>query len=161
LLQAAGRSRVVNVLCGALERIPGDVFRGFDAVGPPAPVSELGRAKLLGLLWTLAFARRPEGVGIAVNATNPGLAWTEGARRLGAAPATRLFRPIVRLVRRWASAEGAAFSSIALAESSELAGRNGEYFGRAGRTKTPSPFARDHENQDRAWRFLAELVKQA
>src|SRR5262245_9449454 len=40
LLQAAGRSRVVNVLCGALERIPGDVFRGFDAVGPPAPVSE-------------------------------------------------------------------------------------------------------------------------
>ncbi len=162
LLQAAGRARVVNVVCGAYAGFRGDVFGGFDAVDAAAPQNALGRAKLLGLLFTLALARRPEGIGIAVNAANPGLAWTAGARRLETAPvATSLFRPIVRLVQRWASPEAAAFSSIALARSPELAGWNGEYFGPDARPQKPSPLASDRHGQDRAWRFLADLVTQA
>jgi NAD(P)-dependent dehydrogenase (short-subunit alcohol dehydrogenase family) len=162
LLRAAGRSRVVNVVCGSLERYRGDVCSTSETAEAAVDSNAVGRAKLLGLLWTLDLARRPDGVGIAVNATNPGLAWTAGARRLGTPTVvTPVVRSIVRLVHRWSSPEAAAFSSIALAESPELAGRNGEYFGRAGRARTPSPLARDRESQDRAWRFLADLVKQA
>jgi NAD(P)-dependent dehydrogenase (short-subunit alcohol dehydrogenase family) len=40
------------------------------------PIDRYARAKLLSLLWAFAFARRPEGSGITVNATNPGMAWT-------------------------------------------------------------------------------------
>src|SRR5262245_30199075 len=61
LLHAAGRSRVVNVVCGSLARVAGDPFVGHELRAGRAADDALGRAKLLGLLWTLALARRPEG----------------------------------------------------------------------------------------------------
>jgi NAD(P)-dependent dehydrogenase (short-subunit alcohol dehydrogenase family) len=164
LLGAAGRSRVVNVVSSAHALWRGDPF---DDVPRGAPrhvgLEAHARAKLLALLWTLAFARRPEGRGIAVNATNPGMAWTPGTRALTreAVPRWRYVWPLVRLVQRTASPERAARSPIHLASSPDTAGLSGEYFESGGRPAKPSPAARDPRNQDRAWRLLSDLVEHA
>jgi NAD(P)-dependent dehydrogenase (short-subunit alcohol dehydrogenase family) len=162
LLHAAGRSRVVHVACGALAHFRGDAFAGLDLRPPRVPPDDLGRAKLLGLLWTLALARRPEGREVAVNAADPGLAWTLGARAGGARSTSGpLPWPVARLIQRFSSPASAAFSSIVLAQSPEAAGRNGELVGSAGRPLELPPLASDRESQDRAWSALSDLVKRA
>src|SRR5262245_44476203 len=77
LLQATGGSRVVNVVSSAHAMWRGDPFEEAPAgTARHVGLEVHARAKLLALLWTLAFARRPEGRGITINATNPGMAWT-------------------------------------------------------------------------------------
>jgi NAD(P)-dependent dehydrogenase (short-subunit alcohol dehydrogenase family) len=44
-------------------------------------IQAYAHAKLLNLLWTLALARRLEGSGVVVNATNPGMAGRPARRR--------------------------------------------------------------------------------
>ncbi len=150
LLHAAGRSRVVNVVCGGHDRWRGDPMGGWRSRdGRDA----FARAKRLAVLWTLAFSRRPEGRAIAVNAANPGLAWTRGARSLPWS--------IGRIVRPWASPESASHTSVLLAESPDVAGVNGEYFESGGRPGRLSLEVRDHGNQDRAWRLLSDLARHA
>jgi NAD(P)-dependent dehydrogenase (short-subunit alcohol dehydrogenase family) len=150
LLHAAGRSRVVNVVCFDHERWRGDPVEGGDA---RERRRAFARAKRLAVLWTLALARRPEGRGASVNAANPGPAWTRGARSLPWS--------IGRLVRGWSSPENAARASVLLAESPEMAGVNGEYFESGGRPGRLSPEVLDHGNQDRAWRLLCDLATHA
>ncbi len=163
LLHAAGKSRVVNVVSSAHALWRGDPFTDLCSTGCYVRSQVLARAKLLTVLWTLALSRRPEGRHIAVNATNPGRAWTRGTEALGreAAPSWRFFRPLVRFVQRRASPERAARSSIRLAASPDIAGVSGEYFESAGHPATPSAMARDPLNQDRAWRVLSDLVERA
>jgi NAD(P)-dependent dehydrogenase (short-subunit alcohol dehydrogenase family) len=164
LLQAAGRSRVVNVVSSAHALWRGDPFADV----PGGAVRHVGlevhaRAKLLALLWTFAFARRPEARRIAVNATNPGMAWTPGTRALTrqSVPQWRYVWPLVRLVQRCASAARAARAPIHLASSPDVAGTSGQYFESGGQPATPSAAARDPRSQDRAWRLLSDLVEHA
>jgi hypothetical protein len=51
--------------------------------------------------------------------------------------------------------------AVHLAESPDVAGVNGEYFESTGRERSLAPEAHDHDNQDRAWRLLADLVRHA
>jgi NAD(P)-dependent dehydrogenase (short-subunit alcohol dehydrogenase family) len=163
LLHAAGTSRVVNVVSRAHAHWRGDPFDDLHSAGRYVGIRAFARAKLLGLLWTLALARRPESRHIAVNATHPGLAWTPGTQALtrDAVLSWRLLWPLVRFYQRRASAERAARSSIRLAASPDIAGVSGEYFEGAGRPAAPSAAARDPRNQDRAWRLLSSLVERA
>jgi NAD(P)-dependent dehydrogenase (short-subunit alcohol dehydrogenase family) len=162
VLQAAGKSRVVNVISGAHALWRGDPFGDLHSTESYVGIRALARAKLLGLFWSLALARRPESRHVTVNATNPGRFWTPGTQALaGGVPAWRIAWPFVRFIRRWASPERAARCSIHLAACPELAGVTGEYFEGTGRPVTPCAAARDPVNQDRAWRVLSDLVERA
>jgi hypothetical protein len=94
----------------------------------------------LTLLWTLAFARRPESRYVAVSATHPGRAWTPGTEALPqeAVPSWRFAWPLLRVAQRWASPERAARSSICLALAPDIAGVSGAYFEGVGRPAAPS-----------------------
>ena len=163
VLHAAGKSRVVNVISGAHALWGGDPFDDLHGTASYVGIRALARAKLLGLLWTLALARRPESRHVAVNATNPGRVWTPGTQALAREVARpwRITWPFVRFIRRWASPERAARSSIHLAACPDLAGVTGEYFEGAGRPAAPCAAALDTTNQDRAWRVLSDLVQRA
>jgi NAD(P)-dependent dehydrogenase (short-subunit alcohol dehydrogenase family) len=145
LLHAAGRSRVVNVVCGVHARWRGDpVGRWRFGIEER---DALAHAKRLAVLWTLALSRRPEGRDVAVNAASPRHAWADW--------------PILRLLARWASSESASRVAVHLAESPDVAGVNGEYFEGTGRERSLAPEVHDHDNQDRAWRLLTDLVRHA
>lgn len=154
-------ARIVNVASSAHDMWDGDPFvdihaeesyRGFDAYA---------RANLLNILWTFALARRVEGSGIVVNATNPGRAWTSMTKNL--APRSmrgwqRLIWPIIRVVQRTGSAEDAAQSSIFLASSPEVADISGEYFESDMNEEQPAQAALNRDTQEQTWDLAHSLV---
>lgn len=160
LLQTTDGARVVNVVSSAHAMWHRDPFDDLQAVTRYVGIEIHARAKLVALLWTLAAARRPEFRSIAVNATNPGMAWTPGTRALRreAVPFWRFVWPVVRVIQRFASARNAACSSIALATSPAFAGVSGLYLESDCKLATPSRLARDVDDQDQAWRVLSDLV---
>jgi NAD(P)-dependent dehydrogenase (short-subunit alcohol dehydrogenase family) len=159
LLRSSVPARVVNVVSSAFQMWKGDPFEDLQSERDYVGIRAHARAKLLNLLWTFALARRLEGTGVTVNATNPGMAWTPGTRALTpeAVPAWRLIWPVVRWFQRRASAAVAARSSIFLAASPDVADLSGAYFDEM-RRKSPSI---DLVLQERAWETGATLVAHA
>ena len=160
LLRQSAPARVVTVVSSAHTMWKRDPFEDLHARQRYVGIDAYARAKLLSLLWTLALARRLEGSGVVVNATNPGMAWTPGTQALTprAVPAWRLVSPLVRWVQRRASAEAAARSSVFLASAEEAAAITGRYFESKAQPKRPSRLALDIGNQERAWELAATLI---
>lgn len=86
-------------------------------------------AKLLNLIWTFGLAERLRERQVAVNATNPGAAWTPGTAQLTpqAVPAWRYIWPVVRFFQRRGSPSKAAQSPLWLITSDEVSGLTGSY----------------------------------
>jgi NAD(P)-dependent dehydrogenase (short-subunit alcohol dehydrogenase family) len=160
LLRVPASARVVNITSSAHAMWKSDPFEDVQSSSRYVFIHAYARAKLLNLLWTFALARRLEGSGITVNATNPGMAWTPMTQALTPAdvPTWRFIWPVVRWFQRRASAERAARSSLLLATSETVAGVSGEYFESNGRQTRPSALARDKSLQDRAWSLGRDLV---
>jgi NAD(P)-dependent dehydrogenase (short-subunit alcohol dehydrogenase family) len=118
-LRRSPQARVVNISSSAFQMWKRDPFEDLDAKGGYIAIQACAHAKLLGLLFTLALARRE--VGLRVNAPNPGMAWTPGTEALTpeAVPAWRFIWPVVRWFQRRASPEAAARGPVFLASSPE------------------------------------------
>jgi NAD(P)-dependent dehydrogenase (short-subunit alcohol dehydrogenase family) len=161
LLRESAPARIVNVISSAYAMWKRDPFEDLNVVERYVGIEAYARAKLLNFLWTFALARRLEGSGVVANATNPGMAWTPGTQALTpeAVPQWRWFWPLVRFVRRRASAEAASKSSVFLASSEDIAGVTGAYFESNAKLGRPSALALDVGNQERAW-ALAETRAQ-
>lgn len=157
--------RVVTVTSGAHRMWRGDPFAdpGPEPGRPEreyVAVDAYAHAKLLGLMWTFALARRLAGAGRVANATNPGMAWTPGTAGLTPAqvPQWRLIFPVVTWLRRRASAEKAARAPVFLAAAPEAARLNGAYVEGDGRLRQPAPAARRLVDQERAWALAERLA---
>ncbi len=163
LLRESAPARIVNVVSSAHTMWKRDPFEDLNAVERYLGIEAYARAKLLNLLWTFALARRLEGSGVVVNATNPGMAWTPGTQALTpeAVPQWRWFWPLVRFVRRRAPAEAASKSSVFLASSEDIAGVTGAYFESNAKPRRPSALALDVGNQERAWTLAETLAQRA
>jgi NAD(P)-dependent dehydrogenase (short-subunit alcohol dehydrogenase family) len=163
LLRQSDPARVVTVVSSAHTMWKRDPFADLHAQQRYVGIEAYAHAKLLSLLWTLALARRLDGAGVVVNATNPGMAWTPGTQALTpqAVPAWRLVWPLVRLMQRRASPEAAARSSIYLASAQQAAGITGQYFESRAQAKRPSALAMNIANQERAWELAATLIASA
>jgi NAD(P)-dependent dehydrogenase (short-subunit alcohol dehydrogenase family) len=163
LLRHSAPARVVTVVSSAHAMWKGDPFADLHAQQRYVGIEAYAHAKLLSLLWTLALARRLDGTGVVVNATNPGMAWTPGTQALTrqAVPAWRWVWPLVRLLQRRASPEAAARSSVFLAAAEQAGGVTGQYFESKAQPKRPSPLALDVGNQERAWALAATLIANA
>jgi NAD(P)-dependent dehydrogenase (short-subunit alcohol dehydrogenase family) len=163
LLQHSATARVITVVSSAHAMWKRDPFADLHAQQRYVGIEAYAHAKLLSLLWTLALARRLDGTGVMVNATNPGMAWTPGTQAITreAVPAWRWVWPLVRLVQRRASPEAAARSPVFLAAAEEAASVNGQYFESKAQPKRPSPLALDIGNQERAWELAATLIANA
>jgi NAD(P)-dependent dehydrogenase (short-subunit alcohol dehydrogenase family) len=162
-LQHSAPARVITVVSSAHAMWKRDPFADLHAQQRYVGIEAYAHAKLLSLLWTLALARRLDGTGVMVNATNPGMAWTPGTQAITreAVPAWRWVWPLVRLVQRRASPEAAARSPVFLAAAEEAASVNGQYFESKAQPKRPSPLALDIGNQERAWELAATLIANA
>jgi retinol dehydrogenase-14 len=163
LLRESAPARIVNVVSSAHAMWKRDPFEDLNADGRYVGIEAYARAKLLNLLWTFALARRLEGSGVVVNATNPGMAWTPGTQALTpeAVPQWRWFWPLVRFVRRRASAESASKSSVFLASSEDIAGVTGAYFESNAKPGRPSALSLDVGNQEWAWTLAEALAPRA
>jgi NAD(P)-dependent dehydrogenase (short-subunit alcohol dehydrogenase family) len=163
LLRHSAPARVVTVVSSAHAMWKRDPFADLHAQQRYVGIETYAHAKLLSLLWTLSLARRLDGTGVVVNATNPGMAWTPGTQSLTpqAVPAWRWVWPLVRLLQRRASPETAARSSVFLAAAEEAASVTGQYFESKAQPKRPSPPALDIGNQERAWELAATLIANA
>jgi NAD(P)-dependent dehydrogenase (short-subunit alcohol dehydrogenase family) len=163
LLHQSASARVVTVVSSAHTMWKRDPFEDLHAQHRYVGIEAYAHAKLLSLLWTLALARRLDGTGVVVNATNPGMAWTPSTQALTpqAVPAWRLVWPLVRLMQRRASPEAAARSSIFLAAAEQAASITGRYFESKAQPKRPSALALDIANQERAWELAATLIANA
>jgi NAD(P)-dependent dehydrogenase (short-subunit alcohol dehydrogenase family) len=163
LLQHSAPARVVTVVSSAHTMWKRDPFVDLHAQQRYVGIQAYAHAKLLSLLWTLALARRLEGSGVMVNATNPGMAWTPSTQALTpqAVPAWRWVWPLVRPLQRRASAEHAARSSVFLAAAEEAADITGQYFESRAQPKRPSTLAQDVDNQERAWELATTLIASA
>lgn len=163
LLRQSAPARVVTLVSSAHTMWKRDPFEDLQTRQRYVGIEAYARAKLLSLLWTLALARRLEGSGVVVNATNPGTAWTPGTQALTpqAVSAWRWVWPLVRWVQRRASPEAAARSPVFLASAEETAAITGQYFESKGQPKRPSALALDVSNQERAWELAATLIASA
>ena len=163
LLRSGAPSRVVTVVSSAHAMWKRDPFQDLQSEQRFVGIEAYAHAKLMSLLWTFALARRLEGSGVVVNATNPGMAWTPGTQAMTreAVPAWRWVWPVVRWFQRRASAEAASRSSVFLASSEEAAAVTGRYFESKTQPERPSALALDVGNQERAWALAAELVAHA
>jgi NAD(P)-dependent dehydrogenase (short-subunit alcohol dehydrogenase family) len=105
LLSRDGGGRIVNVVSSAYAMWTRDPLADVHSRGRYVWLEAHGHAKLLSLLATLALSRHLAASGIAINAVNPGMAWTPGTAALtpAAVPHWRFIWPVVRWVQRRAS----------------------------------------------------------
>lgn len=117
-LARAPRPRVINVASDAYTRFSADPFADVQSVLTYQPFLAYARAKLLLVLASLALADNLAASGIAVDAVNPGMAWTPNTQSLTrqAVPAWRYIWPAVRWVQRRRHPEraGATVTEVAL-----------------------------------------------
>jgi|HubBroStandDraft_1064217.scaffolds.fasta_scaffold00886_13 NAD(P)-dependent dehydrogenase (short-subunit alcohol dehydrogenase family) len=159
LLKRSPQPRVVTLSSSAFQMWKRDPFEELDARGGYIAIQACAHAKLLGLLFTLALARRERGV--RVNAVNPGMAWTPGTQALTkeAVPAWRFIWPLVRWFQRRASPEAAARGPVYLASAPDAI-FTGHYL-EGIRTESLPAAVLDHATQDRAWELGEALIERA
>jgi NAD(P)-dependent dehydrogenase (short-subunit alcohol dehydrogenase family) len=159
LLKRSPQPRVVNLSSSAFQMWKRDPFEDLDARGGYIAIQACAHAKVLGLLFTLALARRERGA--LVNAVNPGMAWTPGTQALTqeAVPAWRFIWPIVRWFQRRASPEAAARGPVYLASAPEAI-FTGHYL-EGVRTESLPAAVLDHATQDRAWELGEAMIERA
>ena len=127
LLTTRPGARIINMSSSAYRMWHHDPSEDIQSERNYVGIQAHAHVKLLGLIWTFALAGRLREV--AVNATNPGAAWTPGTAQLTpqAVPAWRHIWPIVRFFQRRASPAKAAQSPLWLITSRESSGLTGSY----------------------------------
>ncbi|GMU78348.1 MAG: retinol dehydrogenase [Acidimicrobiia bacterium] len=155
-LVAAGSARVVNVASVAHRSARrGLDFTDLQSTRRYRPYRAYARSKLANVLFTRELARRWAGLGVTVNAVNPG--WV-GSRfgldgDLGpiASALVGLGRPFARSPRKGARTQ------VHLASAPEVDGMTGGYWANAA-PGTPSRAARDDAAAARLWEISEALV---
>jgi NAD(P)-dependent dehydrogenase (short-subunit alcohol dehydrogenase family) len=156
-LRLSPRPRIVNVVSSAYKMWKGDPFADLQSERDYVGLQVHARAKLLNLIWSFALAAELDHA-CSVNATNPGVAWTDGTASLTpeAVPAWRHIWPIVRFFQRRASAEKAARTPIWLASNSDAAALTGYYVEK--RKRQRPAIATDPANQKRTIETVHALI---
>lgn len=129
LLTRRPGARIVNMSSSAYKMWHHGLVEDVESVGDYVGIQAHAHAKLLNLVWTFALAERLRDRQVAVNATNPGAAWTPGTAQLTpqAVPAWKYIWPIVRYFQRKGSPVKAAQSPLWLLTSTEASGVTGSY----------------------------------
>jgi NAD(P)-dependent dehydrogenase (short-subunit alcohol dehydrogenase family) len=158
LLTKRPGARIVNMSSSAYKMWHHDPFEDVDSERDYVGIQAHAHAKLLNLIWTFALAGRLGERQVAVNATNPGAAWTPGTAQLTpqAVPAWKYVWPIVRYFQRKASPAKAAQSPLWLISSHETTGLSGSYVENR-KVKHPA-VATDADRQRRVMDLAAALV---
>ena len=161
LLTQRPGARVVNMSSSAYKMWHQGPFEDIQSQRGYVGIQAHAHAKLLNLIWTFALARQFRPQKVAVNATNPGAAWTPGTAQLTpeAVPAWKYVWPVVRFFQRRGSAAKAARSPLWLAASSEADGLTGTYVEKRKRLRPKA--AADPDNQRRVIELAQALVSQA
>lgn len=128
LLTACPGGRIVNMSSSAYKMWHHDPFEDVQSQRNYVGIRAYAHAKLLNLIWTFALAERFRGQ-VAINATNPGAAWTPGTAQLTpqAVPAWRYTWPIVRFVQRRCSPAKASLGPLRMITSQQFSGHTGSY----------------------------------
>jgi len=161
LLTQRPGARVVNMSSSAYQMWHHGPFDDIQSQRAYTGIQAHAHAKLLNLIWTFALAGQLRPEGVAVNATNPGAAWTPGTAQLTpeAVPAWKYLWPVVRFFQRRGSPAKAAHSPLWLAASSEAEGLTGIYLEK-GKRHQPN-IAADRGNQRRVIELAQTLVSHA
>ena len=161
LLTRRPGARVVNMSSSAYKMWHHGPFDDIQSQRAYVGIQAHAHAKLLNLIWTFALARQFRPQKVAVNATNPGAAWTPGTAQLTpeAVPAWKYVWPVVRFFQRRGSAAKAARSPLWLAASSEADELTGTYVEKRKRLRPKA--AADPDNQRRVIELAQALVSQA
>jgi NAD(P)-dependent dehydrogenase (short-subunit alcohol dehydrogenase family) len=122
-------ARIVNMSSSAYKMWHRGPFEDVESERDYVGIQAHAHAKLLNLIWTFGLAERLREHQVAVNATNPGAAWTPGTAQLTpqAVPAWRYVWPIVRFFQKRGSPAKAAQSPLWLITSRESSGLTGSY----------------------------------
>jgi NAD(P)-dependent dehydrogenase (short-subunit alcohol dehydrogenase family) len=115
LLTQSRGARVVNMNSSAYKMWHHDPGDDIQSQRSYVGIQAHAHAKLLNLIWTFALAERLKEHTLAVNATNPGAAWTPGTAQLTpeAIPAWKYIWPIVRFFQRRGSPAKATHTPLA------------------------------------------------
>jgi len=161
LLTRKPGTRVVNMSSSSYKMWHHGPFDDIQSQRAYVGIQAHAHAKLLNLIWTFALAGQLRPQGVAVNATNPGAAWTPGTAQLTpqAVPAWKYLWPLVRFFQRRGSPGKAAQSPLWLAASSEADGLTGTYLEKR-KLQRPKA-ATDPDNQRRVIELAQALVSQA
>lgn len=129
LLTAGPGGRIVNMSSSAYKMWHLDPFYDVQSQRNYVGIQAHAHAKLLNLIWTFALAERLREHRVAVNAINPGAAWTPGTAQLTpqAVPAWRYVWPVVRFIQRRFSPAKASLAPLRLITSSQFADLTGSY----------------------------------
>jgi NAD(P)-dependent dehydrogenase (short-subunit alcohol dehydrogenase family) len=129
LLTRRPGTQIVNMSSSAYKMWHHAPFEDVESERDYVGIQAHAHVKLLNLIWTFALAERLRERQVAVNATNPGAAWTPGTAQLTpqAVPAWRYVWPIVRFFQQRSPPAKAAQSPLWLITSSEASGLTGSY----------------------------------
>ncbi len=152
ILKASAPSRIINISSEVHSWSKIDLDDLQNAKNQSAAYN---RSKLANVLFTYELARRLEGMGVTVNAMQPGLTRTSLYRRQNLGFVMSLFFRLMTLMAR--TPERAAETVIYLATSPDVAGVSGKYFA----DKRAIPSSKDSQDVNaakRLWRVSAELT---
>ena len=154
-------ARVVNMSSSAYKMWHHGPFDDIQSRRAYVGIQAHAHAKLLNLIWTFALAGQLRPEGVAVNAINPGAAWTPGTAELTpeAVPAWKYLWPVVRFVQRRGSPAKAAQNPLWLAASPEADGLTGTYLEK--RKRHRPDVAADQDNQRRVTELAQTLIRHA
>jgi NAD(P)-dependent dehydrogenase (short-subunit alcohol dehydrogenase family) len=161
LLTARPGGRIVNMSSSAYKMWHQDPFQDVQSRRNYVGIQAHAHAKLLNLIWTFALAENLRRQQVAINATNPGAAWTPGTAQLTpqAVPAWRYIWPIVRFVQRRCSPAKASLAPLRLITSHQFSGLTGSYI-EDGKIHRPE-VAANAEHQRQAMDLAEDLVTRA
>jgi NAD(P)-dependent dehydrogenase (short-subunit alcohol dehydrogenase family) len=161
LLTRRPGARIVNMSSSAYKMWHHDPFEDIQSQRDYVGIRAHAHAKQLNLIWTFALAERLRADQVAVNATNPGAAWTPGTAQLTpqAVPAWKYVWPVVRFFQRRGPPAKAAQGPLWLITSNKSEGLTGSYVEKQ-KIKHPA-VATSAQHQRRVLDLAAELVAAA
>jgi NAD(P)-dependent dehydrogenase (short-subunit alcohol dehydrogenase family) len=157
LLTKRPGARIVNMSSSAYKMWHHGLFEDVESERDYVGIQAHAHAKLLNLVWTFALAEQLHSRQVAVNAVNPGAAWTPGTAQLTpqAVPAWKYVWPIVRYFQRKGSPAKASQGPLWLITSSEASDLTGSY---VENRKIKHPAVATDANRQRKVMDLAEAL---
>jgi NAD(P)-dependent dehydrogenase (short-subunit alcohol dehydrogenase family) len=151
-LIASGSGRIVNTASMVMSKaLSLDNYKGEQ---PASPMKMYGQSKLAVVMSGYALVRRLEGTGVTVNSLHPGFVRTDNSTN----SFPKLLRPLMGLFKSFIlTPEQGAQTALYLATSSEVEGVTGKYYVKKTQ-KSSVPVSYDEAQQERVWKYSAELT---
>ena len=143
--EMATGGRIITVASSAHFRGALDLRAVADPGERIGAMASYARSKLANVLHSLALARQLEGTGVSANCLHPGIVATRLLPRW-----VQVFQRLIR--GQMFDERRGARTTLHLALSPDVAGRNGLYFDENSRAVAPSRRARDESLQEELWR---------